>query len=86
MLRYDIDAKERGRDIAETAHPCTEERVHRDQDSRGPQRRGFDDDNYAPPRDFGFAPRESGAAFEASPAPSARMCRPIRPPSRSSAR
>jgi len=42
--------------------------VHNDRNPRRHQRRGFDDDNDSPPRDFGFAPRESGAAFEASPA------------------
>jgi len=42
--------------------------VHRDRDSRRPQRRGFDDDNYPPPDRFGFTPRESGTRFEAPPA------------------
>jgi cold shock protein len=42
--------------------------VHRDRDSRRPQRRGFDDDNFSPPDRFGFAPRESGPRFEAPPA------------------
>jgi CspA family cold shock protein len=42
--------------------------VRKDREPRRPQRRGFDDDNYSPPERFGFAPRESGAAFEASPA------------------
>ncbi len=42
--------------------------MHNDRIPRRPQRRGFDDDNYSPPRDFGFAPRESAAGFEASPA------------------
>jgi CspA family cold shock protein len=41
--------------------------VHRDRDSRRPQRRGFDDDNYSPPANFGFTPRESGPRSEASP-------------------
>jgi CspA family cold shock protein len=41
--------------------------VHRDRDSRRPQRRGLDDDNYSPPDRFGFASRESGPRFEASP-------------------
>jgi CspA family cold shock protein len=40
--------------------------VHRDRDSRRPQRQGFDDDNYSPPDHFGFTPRESGPRFEAS--------------------
>ena len=42
--------------------------MHRDRDSRRPQRRGFDDDNYAPPDRFAFTQRESGPRFEASPA------------------
>jgi cold shock protein len=63
---YVIDAKERGRDIAEATHVLTEERVHNDRNPRRPQRRGFDDDNYSPPERL--APRESGARFEASPA------------------
>jgi CspA family cold shock protein len=42
--------------------------VRKDRDSRRPQRRGFDDDNYSPPRDLGFAPRQSGPPFESSPA------------------
>jgi cold shock protein len=42
--------------------------VHNDRNTRRPQRRGFDDDNYAPPDLFGFAPRESGPRFEAPPA------------------
>jgi cold shock protein len=46
----------------------TEERVHNDRNPRRPQRRGFDDDNYSPPDRFGFAPRESGPRFDASPA------------------
>lgn len=43
--------------------------MHRDKDrhSRQPRRRGFDDDSYTPPRDFGFAQRDSGPRFEASP-------------------
>jgi len=67
LLRYDIDAKQRGRDIVAAAHPCTEERVHRDRDSRRPQRRGFDDDNYSPPERFGFTPRESGPSTAGPP-------------------
>ena len=42
--------------------------MRKDRDSRRPQRRGFDDDNYSPPRDLGFAPRQSGPPFESSPA------------------
>jgi cold shock protein len=45
----------------------TEKRVHNDRNPRRPQRRGFDDETYSPPRDFGLAPRESGPRFEASP-------------------
>ena len=40
-------------------------RKHRD--SRRPQRRGFEDDNYSPPANFGYAPRESNPRFEAAP-------------------
>ncbi len=68
MLRYVIDAKERGREIAAAAHFLTEERVHNDRNPRRPQRRGFDDDNYSPPDRFGSTPRDSGPRFEASPA------------------
>jgi cold shock CspA family protein len=64
----DIDDKERGRDIGKAAHVLTEERVRKDRESRRPQRRGFDDDNYSPPDRFGSAPRESAPRFEASPA------------------
>jgi CspA family cold shock protein len=42
--------------------------VRKDRDSRKPQRRGLDDDNDSPSRDFGSAPRESGPRSEASPA------------------
>lgn len=38
--------------------------MRRDRDSRKPQRRGFDDDNYSPPANFGYAPRESSPRFE----------------------
>lgn len=41
--------------------------MRKDRDSRRPQRRGFDDDNYLPPANFGYAPRESGPRFEAAP-------------------
>ena len=41
--------------------------MRKDRDSRSPQRRGFDDNNDSPPRDFGFPPRESDPRFEASP-------------------
>jgi CspA family cold shock protein len=63
---YNIDGEERGRDsIAIGQH--TEGRVRKDRDSRRPQRRGFDDDNYSPPANFGYAPRESSPRFEAAP-------------------
>jgi CspA family cold shock protein len=41
--------------------------VRRDRDSRRPQRRGFDDDNYSPPANLGYAPRESSPRFGAAP-------------------
>ena len=42
--------------------------MHGDRGSRRPQRRrGFDDDNYSPPGNFGYAPREHSPRFEASP-------------------
>lgn len=41
--------------------------VRKDRDSRRPQRRGFDDDNYVPPATFGVAPRDSGPRFDAAP-------------------
>jgi len=41
--------------------------VRKDRDSRRPQRRGFDDDNYSPPANLGYA-RESSPRFEAAPA------------------
>ena len=41
--------------------------MRKDPDFRQPRRRGFDDDSYAPPRNFGFGPRESGPRFEPSP-------------------
>ena len=41
--------------------------MRKDRDSRRPQRRGFDDDNYSPPASFGYA-RESSHRFEAAPA------------------
>jgi cold shock protein len=63
----DVDAEERRRDKYRGGQHSTEERVRKDRDSRQP-RRGFDDDSYAPSRDFGFARRESGSKFEPSPA------------------
>ena len=42
--------------------------MSRDRDFRRPQRRGFDDDNYSPPANFGYAPRTSSPRFEAAPA------------------
>ena len=41
--------------------------MRKDRESRRPQRRGFDDDNYSPPANFGYAPRESSPRFEAAP-------------------
>jgi cold shock protein len=41
--------------------------MRKDRDSRRPQRRGFDDDTYAPPKNAGYAPRESSPRFEAAP-------------------
>ena len=41
--------------------------MRKDRDSRRPQRRGFDDDNYSPPANFGYAPRQSSRPFEAAP-------------------
>ena len=41
--------------------------MHKDRDSRRPQRRGFDDDNYLPPANFGYAARESSPRFETAP-------------------
>lgn len=38
--------------------------MRKDRDSRRPQRRGFDDDNYSPPPNFGYAQRESSPRFE----------------------
>ena len=41
--------------------------MRKDRDSRRRQRRGFDDETYSPPSNFGHAPRESSPRFEASP-------------------
>jgi len=41
--------------------------VRKDRDSRKPQRGGFDDDNYSPRANFGYAARESSPRFEAVP-------------------
>lgn len=41
--------------------------MRKDRDFRRPQRRGFDDDNYSPPANFGYASRPSGRPFEAAP-------------------
>jgi CspA family cold shock protein len=41
--------------------------VRKDRESRRPQRRGFDDDNYAPPANSGFAPRQSSPGFGVEP-------------------
>ena len=40
--------------------------MRKDRESRRPQRRGFDDDNYSPPANLGYAP-ESSPRFEAAP-------------------
>jgi CspA family cold shock protein len=40
--------------------------VRKDRESRRPQRQGFDDDNYSPPANLGYA-RESSPRFEAAP-------------------
>ena len=40
--------------------------MRKDRESRRPQRRGFDDDNYSPPANLGYA-RESSPRFEAAP-------------------
>jgi cold shock protein len=45
----------------------TEGRVRKDRDSRRPQRQGFDDDNYSPPANFGYGPRENSPRFEEAP-------------------
>ena len=41
--------------------------MRKDRDSRKPQRRNLDDDNYSPPANFAYAPRESGPRVEAAP-------------------
>ena len=41
--------------------------MRKDRDSRRPQRRGFDDDSYAPPANFEHAARPTGPHFEAAP-------------------
>ena len=41
--------------------------MRKDRESRRPQRRGFDDDNYSPPANFGYAPRESSPRIEETP-------------------
>ena len=41
--------------------------MRKDRESRRPQRRGFDDDNYSPPANFGYAARQSSPRFEAAP-------------------
>ena len=41
--------------------------MRKDRESRRPQRRGFDDDNYSPPPNFGYAQRESSPRFEPPP-------------------
>jgi cold shock protein len=46
--------------------------VRKDRDSRRPQRPGFNDDNYSPPRDAGFAPRASSLKSDAPSGPPVR--------------
>lgn len=41
--------------------------MRKDRESRRPQRRGFDDDNYAPPANFGYPSRQSSPGFGAEP-------------------
>ena len=41
--------------------------MRKDRDSRRPQRRGFDDDNYSPPANSGYGPRENSPRFEEAP-------------------
>ena len=41
--------------------------MRKDRESRRPQRRGFDDDTYSPPANFGYAARQSSSRFEAAP-------------------
>jgi CspA family cold shock protein len=43
--------------------------VRKDRESRRPQRRGFDDDNYSPFPDTQFAPRVSSPRFETASGP-----------------
>lgn len=38
--------------------------MRKDRESRRPQRRGFDDDNYSPPANSGYSQRESSPRFE----------------------
>ena len=45
----------------------SEGHVRKDRDFRRPQRRGFDDDNYSPPANIGYPPRESSPRFETAP-------------------
>ena len=44
----------------------------RDRDFRPNRRRSFDDDNYSPPRNTGFAPRASSPLFQAPSGPAIR--------------
>jgi CspA family cold shock protein len=57
-----IDGEGYGSEYCSTS--TTEARVRKDRESRRPQRRGFDDDNYSPTPNFGYAQRESGSRFE----------------------
>ena len=49
-----------------TVNHSTEMRVHGDHNSRRPRRRGFDDDNYSLPANFGYAPRATNPRVDAS--------------------
>ena len=48
----------------ESFYSTVEAHVRKDRESRRPQRRGFDDDNYAPPSNSGYPQREGNPRFE----------------------
>jgi CspA family cold shock protein len=48
----------------ESVYSTIEANVRKDRESRRPQRRGFDDDNYPPPSNSGYSQRESSPRFE----------------------
>lgn len=52
------------RQLRAALSPFADARVRKDRDSRRPQRRGFDDENYSPPSNFGYSQRESSPRFE----------------------